>query len=841
MTPQTPGTYAYSLGFTSGTSSSNGSWPNPLAPGGSQSCFMVPGSFAEARSLHQRWRARDGSGEQEPAFIRSGGAAQQDIGLTTVPMAAAAVWTSPVGAGDRAGAGSRMRASGHSPRVFPCRHREQDVEMNLPTCPIPHQRRPKSGRKASLLTILQNLQELKFTAVDLLMAIVDGNGDFEGFRNALFSPKNCASLVELLERLIQDDKGKPIVDKWMSSHALRLVCEKVHCRNGGGETPSPDAHNRGVSRIHRAMGHTQDHGALGYAYVEAWACGTSRQMIDILHQTGLTVSYKSISNLVLKLADRSIERAKAASLLPHALAYDNVNISSSIYVKQGPNTMSKVQSGTFGVIYELLNARAEDMSIEPLVDNLRRSSPLALSDLRMTPQARQSYISQTTVAIVQILMKYVKGFETQQSDTTLQHPKRRPLPVGHKTIFHPLRASTIEEASIDGNLLVHDDVYLVQLKRSLDDLDNVAIPTFNDQLTNIRRKDVSYWERREVFQLAFGSFHLAMNLLWCVLETHRGTLKQTGSLTQLFAILEKTRLGGEHPDYHMLLSALTQILHGLVLNAWRTECAYSSLAAFAKAGPTPRDLLDCARRIIERHTVPEPVFEPINLKAPPTDPFSRAGITEPAIDIVHNNIVLLTRDLLYVAELIDAIATGDFGWVEDILPTLACMFRGSGSNNYSTEILHLIFNIKEVWTPAFADIIRDNMLVNPSGLPGHAMGIDMNIEHLIQYLKGIYSNWDRLGNIAAGLNYLQLVKKQVTKSLKSGYRGSTHTDVDTSALVWRIANKAIVDILTTGYRKFQTLSLATFNKKVANMRQGKPMASQSEVDEIRAMSSNGEC
>ncbi|KAH9021719.1 hypothetical protein EDB85DRAFT_2152195 [Lactarius pseudohatsudake] len=314
MTPQTPGTYAYSLGSAPGTSSSHGSWPNPLAPGGSQSCFAVPGSFAEARSLHQRWRARDGSGEQEPAFIRSGGAAQQDIGPTTVPMAAAAVWTSPVGAGDRAVLGhgcapldthqgffpvatksrpvgvvpsphtiqisphmipntlddlSRLSHGGpsfwghhgsdpslRSPFVrgyrsetrdfgfelgappltptspsFRSEHAlddTQDVEMNLPTCPIPHQRRPKSGRRASLLTILRNLQELKFTAVDLLMAIVDGNGDFEGFRNALFSPKNCASLVELLERLIQDNKGKPIVDKWMSSHALRLVCEKVH-------------------------------------------------------------------------------------------------------------------------------------------------------------------------------------------------------------------------------------------------------------------------------------------------------------------------------------------------------------------------------------------------------------------------------------------------------------------------------------------------------------------------------------------------------------------------------------------------------------------------------------
>ncbi|KAH9025785.1 hypothetical protein EDB85DRAFT_1869407 [Lactarius pseudohatsudake] len=573
--------------------------------------------------------------------------------------------------------------------------------MNPPTCPIPHQQRLKSRRKASLLTILRNLQELKFTAVDLLMTIVDGNSDFEGFRNALFSPKNCASLVELLEQLIQDDKGKPIVNKWVSSHALHLVCEKVHVKmeavkphlwmhttevspefierwdihqimepilKAAGESKvsvakpkSAKSKNRFTAlliimvQIHYLHSWNFARVQIGLG-LQAWACGTSRQMIDILHRTGLMVLYKSISNLVLKLADCSIERVKAALLLPHTLAYNNVNISSSIYVKQGPNTMSKVQSGTFGVIYELLNARAEDMSIEPLVDNMWHSSPLALSDLRMTPQARQSYILQTTVTIVQILMKYVKGFETQQSDTTLQHPKRRPLLVGHKTIFHPLQASTIEEASIDGNgnLLVHAD-------------------------------DVSYWERREVFQLVFGSFHLAMNLLWCVLKTHHGTVKQTGStackpgLTQLFAILEKTQLGGEHPDYHMLLSALMQILHVLVLNTWRTECAYSLLAAFAKAGPMPRDLLDCARCIIERHTACWPT---------PRRVCRRLACSHMA-NIVHNNIVLLTCDLLYVAELIDAIATGDFSQVEDILPALMCMFRGSGSNNYLVEILHL--------------------------------------------------------------------------------------------------------------------------------------------------------
>jgi hypothetical protein len=119
-------------------------------------------------------------------------------------------------------------------------------------------------------------------------------------------------------------------------------------------------------------------------------------------------------------------------------------------------------------------------------------------------------------------------------------------------------------------------------------------------------------------------------------------------------------------------------------------------------------------------------------------------------------VTLLVRDLIYVMELVDAISCGDFGHIEDILPDLACIFRGAGSNNYSTEILHFLHNIKEVWTPEFAcvlqnfsslskfaflrlgsfrNIMRDSMLVNPSGLQGHFMGTDLNIEHLIRYLK----------------------------------------------------------------------------------------------------------
>lgn len=187
---------------------------------------------------------------------------------------------------------------------------------------------------------------------------------------------------------------------------------------------------------------------------------------------------------------------------------------------------------------------------------------------------------------------------------------RRPLPPDHKTLFYPIRVSTIEEASIKGNILVHDDIYLVQLKLNPEDVNKRAIPGIHDQLTNarnrsiqaMRTRDVSPWDRHEIFQLAFGVFHMILNLVvWALKTVHSSSINQCGSLTHLFAVLEKVRLGNEHPDFHALLAALTQVLDGLILNAWRKECGYSSLHAFAESKPTAEHILKIAHIILEKH------------------------------------------------------------------------------------------------------------------------------------------------------------------------------------------------------------------------------------------------
>ena len=136
------------------------------------------------------------------------------------------------------------------------------------------------------------------------------------------------------------------------------------------------------------------------------------------------------------------------------------------------------------------------------------------------------------------------------------------------------------------------------------------------------------------------------------------------------------------------------------------------LIRLCEKNPKPEDIISMVQRIIKKYATPTSNIPksdaPKNVKkskktktSTNSDSDDEVEHTSP-VDSIYENTVLLTRDLLYVIELTDAIATGDFGRIEDILPDIACIFRGAGSNNYSTEILHLIFNIKEVWTPEFA-------------------------------------------------------------------------------------------------------------------------------------------
>jgi len=354
------------------------------------------------------------------------------------------------------------------------------------------------------------------------------------------------------------------------------------------------------------------------------------------------------------------------------------------------------------------------MQLVPILERARTASDLTFSaDVRPSLKQQRSFNAQLKVHLVQILAKYAAGFGDYAKSSKLQHHPRRQMPAGYITKQYPLKVNTVDESSIEGQPKVLDNVYIEQMKMTHEDLNDSARPLFGDQHTNarvrgakaLRLEDINNFTKLKVWQLGFGLFHLCLNLIWALLHVHRGSISQFGSLSHWFVVLDKARLGSQHPDYHTLLAALTQILHGIILNAWRDECGHPSLASFAESNPTPEQLLNIAQEILLKHTVPMEEVDPADDNSDDDLEAADESATPPPNpnnDILRQNIVLLTHDLVYVIELIHAISDGDWGRIEDILGNLAMMFRGAGSNNYCAEILHFIHNLKKVWTPDFA-------------------------------------------------------------------------------------------------------------------------------------------
>jgi hypothetical protein len=314
-----------------------------------------------------------------------------------------------------------------------------------------------------------------------------------------------------------------------------------------------------------------------------------RKVINTLHRLGLTISHDSLRTLVNSLSTHCLALARTFAKVPHMLGYDNLNMSMSQFVEQRGNmTPDKVQSGTYGFIYRPYIREGIDVDDVFSMETLLKHCPSAPSldfqtDISATPSQLSAIKSEFTAVVCSVLVRHNDGFKEQSSHHLLCSVPRRPIPDGHVTEYFPTRITTIEEATREGNLDYHDDIYLKQLapddettEETSTRLSRTAIITANDGLTNQRNRggqllrigDVDNYERRSILQIVIGLFHMLLNLIWALLLKHRGSVHEHGSLANLFVLLDKKRLGSQHPDFHTLHATLMQILDGLLLEAW---------------------------------------------------------------------------------------------------------------------------------------------------------------------------------------------------------------------------------------------------------------------------------
>ncbi len=83
--------------------------------------------------------------------------------------------------------------------------------------------------------------------------------------------------------------------------------------------------------------------------------------------------------IVQQLGDQSVELAQESShKKPGMLNYNNLNMETSIHVEQCEDGPAKVTSGTFTMWIELVNAKFEDLHIEPVQERFFAAKGLHL-------------------------------------------------------------------------------------------------------------------------------------------------------------------------------------------------------------------------------------------------------------------------------------------------------------------------------------------------------------------------------------------------------------------------------------------------------------------------------
>ncbi|KAJ7480421.1 hypothetical protein B0H11DRAFT_2274876 [Mycena galericulata] len=312
------------------------------------------------------------------------------------------------------------------------------------------------------------------------------------------------------------------------------------------------------------------------------------------------------------------------------------------------------------------------------------------ADIRPTHSQCSSLQRHFGISIIELLIADNHDFDYIRNSPELRHPSYRPPPTDHKTNEYVLRTTTLDEGSTEGSTLVNENIYLDQLDFDLHDLDNIAIPSYNDQKTNalsrsaqlLRMDDLSAILRLEQLQPAPGAFHTELNLSWMLLKVHRGDGADLGSLQYFIGLLTKVRLGSDHPDFETLISLLTQVLTGAMLHYWEIETGMS-ITQLVNSKPTASRLLEIAGTIFHKYA-------------------SGSVNSPPNSDYMTRNLHLLMRDTLVFYLLRTSISSGDFGRVELLLGTLTMMFSGGGCTNYQTELLYFLQNLKKVWPEPFA-------------------------------------------------------------------------------------------------------------------------------------------
>jgi hypothetical protein len=455
---------------------------------------------------------------------------------------------------------------------------------------------------------------------------------------------------------------------------------------------------------------------------------------------------------------------------PVVLSYDNVNLNHAVFEQRAENRAQRGHSdGTIGVGIVI-----KDSSLP---------GPSSFTRERLCQQrelGRQSTITAAEIMDLEVgnapkLVPFEAHFvlecllTSREFDlSTYKHADKQilappkpldGLPTGPEsaTEYFLFHAEEINEATIDGN-----DELLQALFKQLGLADeagrllikDLALPFVGDQLTVSRCR--SLWEqlgdeensydRNDWQYLLCAFFHTLMNTARTLHEQYYCSNTGVGLAHACNKLLHRKHLANasiQGTFYHHLEELLLHVVTARFRDAWLQASGCSSLRELRNE--SAERLVSLSHEIRLSYASNNALVRHDRLETSKQDEIFRQGI--------HFN-----RDLLHFVVLQRGIRNGDVGVVEAMIPRLLFRFIGTGSNNYTKEMLELLQGLHHEWPEEIRCILHRSpsedpeqlsvlklccrsfvrrycILVNTTGRPGMHEPVDTLVEHAVRSIK----------------------------------------------------------------------------------------------------------
>ena len=92
---------------------------------------------------------------------------------------------------------------------------------------ITREREPKTSKLSVALKAMNTLKNAGITITQLLDLVLADNNFLE-YRHKLFTPQNGQLLKKVLVSILEDEKASSMMDSWMKTNSMKIVCEEIH-------------------------------------------------------------------------------------------------------------------------------------------------------------------------------------------------------------------------------------------------------------------------------------------------------------------------------------------------------------------------------------------------------------------------------------------------------------------------------------------------------------------------------------------------------------------------------------------------------------------------------------